>query len=74
MDFIVYDRDGDDHHQPKLSAPDNKRRVEEQRQLPVVNIQHDERLVEEPQPLVVDIPQVNRLLVVEEDNILETQG
>lgn len=74
MDFIVYDRDGDDHHQPKLSAPDNTPLVEEQRQLPVVNIQLDERLVEEPQPLVVDIQQANRLLVVEEDNILETQG
>lgn len=74
MDFIVYDRDGDDHQQPKLSAPDNTPLVEEQRQLPVVNIQLDERLVEEPQPLVVDIQQANRLLVVEEDNILETQG
>jgi hypothetical protein len=74
MDFIVYDRDDDDHHQPKLSVPDSKSPVVVQRQLLVENIQHDELLVEEPQPLVGDIPQVNRLLVVAEDNILEIQG
>ena len=74
MAFIVYDRDDGAHHQPKLSVLDNKPQVAVQQQQLVENTQRGERLVEELRQLVVDIPQVNRLLVVEEDNILEIQG
>jgi len=74
VNFIVYDRDDDGHHQPKLSVLDNKPQVAVQQQQLVENTQRGERLVEELRQLVVDIPQVNRLLVVEEDNILEIQG